>query len=159
MDPNLFHLDWERTIEALAGIVVLSFFVERGLALLFESRWWLGRMEEPRLRAAPAKAAGATDTGNQSEKSAAPSSQPGLTYPLKEILAFIVALAVCVIWKFDAVSIVLLSERTNLVGMAVTAAVVAGGSKSSIALFHDVLHVRSGALEELKKLRESEGKM
>ena len=38
MDPNLFHLDWERVIEALATIIVIAFLVERALSLVFESR-------------------------------------------------------------------------------------------------------------------------
>ena len=42
MDPNLFHLDWERTFEVLAAIVVLSFILERALAVPFESRLWVG---------------------------------------------------------------------------------------------------------------------
>jgi hypothetical protein len=41
MDPNLYHLDWERTLEVLATIIVLAFVVERALSLLFENRWWL----------------------------------------------------------------------------------------------------------------------
>jgi hypothetical protein len=49
MDPNLFHLDWERTLEALVGIIVLSFLVERACALLFESRWWISRFEDARV--------------------------------------------------------------------------------------------------------------
>lgn len=39
MDPNLFHLDWERTFEVLLTIAVLAFFVERAFAPLFENRW------------------------------------------------------------------------------------------------------------------------
>lgn len=38
MDPNLFHLDWERTFEVLAAVVVLSLITERALSILFESR-------------------------------------------------------------------------------------------------------------------------
>jgi len=38
VDPNLFHLDWDRTFEVLAAIVVLSMIVERALSLLFENR-------------------------------------------------------------------------------------------------------------------------
>lgn len=37
MDPNLFHLDWDRTVEAVATVVILSVVVERALAILFES--------------------------------------------------------------------------------------------------------------------------
>lgn len=47
VDPNLFHLDWDRTFEALAGIVVLSFLVERVCALPFESRWWVRNAKTP----------------------------------------------------------------------------------------------------------------
>lgn len=38
MDPNLFHLDWERTFEVLAAIVVGAFLVERFLSIFFENR-------------------------------------------------------------------------------------------------------------------------
>ena len=43
MDPNLFHIDYERTFEALIGIIVLSFIVERIFAFVFESRLVLDR--------------------------------------------------------------------------------------------------------------------
>jgi hypothetical protein len=43
MDPNLFHLDAERLIEVLFTLIVLAFFVERALSLLFESRFFIGR--------------------------------------------------------------------------------------------------------------------
>ena len=41
MDPNLFYIDWERLTEVLVVIVVLSFFVERALAPLFESKFYI----------------------------------------------------------------------------------------------------------------------
>lgn len=41
MDPNLFFVDWERLFEVLVMIVVLSFFVERPLAPLFESQFYI----------------------------------------------------------------------------------------------------------------------
>lgn len=43
MDPNLFHVDGERLIEVLFTIIILSFFVERALSLLFESRFFIQR--------------------------------------------------------------------------------------------------------------------
>lgn len=45
MDPNLYHLDWDRLTEVLATIVVLSIFIERALALLFEQRNILEKLE------------------------------------------------------------------------------------------------------------------
>ena len=46
MDPNLFHVDWEQDGEVLIVIVVLSFFVERALALVFEHRLYVNRFSE-----------------------------------------------------------------------------------------------------------------
>jgi hypothetical protein len=45
MDPNLFHIDFERLMEVLITIVILSFFVERALSLLFESKAFIYRTE------------------------------------------------------------------------------------------------------------------
>jgi hypothetical protein len=39
VDPNLFHLDWERTFEVLTAIVVVSMLVERFLSVIFENRY------------------------------------------------------------------------------------------------------------------------
>jgi len=43
MDPNLFHLDWERLFEVMGAIVVLAFFLERGLAIIFENKLFLAK--------------------------------------------------------------------------------------------------------------------
>src|SRR5688572_30407452 len=48
MDPNLFHLDYERSFEVLATIVILSMIVERTLSLLFESRFFIEKTENVR---------------------------------------------------------------------------------------------------------------
>lgn len=114
VDPNLFHLDWDRVAEVLAAIVVLSFILERALAVLFESRFFIERFD----------GAG-----------------------IKEWIAAGVCIAVCVYWKFDAVSMIVLTDHTNLFGEIVSGAVIAGGSKASLKLFHDVLDVRSSAHE------------
>ena len=146
MDPNLFHIDWERTIEALVGIIIIAFLVERACALLFESRWWITRFEDARVSGAPGKKANA-------QKVLAAQS-----FPLKESISFLVALVVCYFWSFDSVSIILLSEHTSLIGIVVTALVVAGGSKASIALFQQALHIKSSATDELKSLKEQDKK-
>lgn len=43
MEPNMFHLDWERTFEVLGAIVLLSMVVERALALVFEQKLFVKR--------------------------------------------------------------------------------------------------------------------
>lgn len=50
MDPNLFHLDWERVSEVLVAIVILAFILERALAVLFESRFFIKRWKEKSLK-------------------------------------------------------------------------------------------------------------
>ena len=115
MDPNLFHLDWDRTWEVLAAIVVLSFFLERALAIFFENRLLVHVLCGKGLR----------------------------TW-----IAFAAALGVCINWQFDAVSMIILTEETSFPGYFLTAAVIAGGSKGSIKLFHDVFDWKSQALRE-----------
>jgi hypothetical protein len=161
MDPNLFHIDWERTIEALVGIIVLSFLIERALALVFESRWWIRVFEDARVGQPPSNGGESDDT--QDAKAKTPDSKttkpdlqkllPGRKYPLKEGLGFLLALVVCLVWDFDAVSIVLLSEHTQIVGKIVTAGIIAGGSKASIALFHDLLKIKSSAAKEKSSIK------
>ncbi|MDT8325748.1 MAG: hypothetical protein RRA94_16660 [Bacteroidota bacterium] len=159
MDPNLFHLDWERTFEALVGVVVLSFIIERAMAIVFESRWWIGRYEDVRVARKRPEAVVEDDTKKKKKKKREEIPPPGdplagQRYPVKEVLTFIVALVVCWHWDFDAVSIILLGEATSKVGIAVTAAVIAGGSKASIKLFHDVLDIRNSAVKDKQRFNE-----
>ena len=46
MDPNLFHIDWPQLVEVLAAVVVLSFVVERALAIIFEHRLFVANLDE-----------------------------------------------------------------------------------------------------------------
>lgn len=64
---------------------------------------------------------------------------------LKEIIALVVSIGTCFAWKFDAVGMILLTETTTVPGYLLTGAVIAGGSKASIKLFHDVLGIKSSA--------------
>lgn len=115
MDPNLFRIDWEVLVEVLVTVIVLSFFIERALSLLFEHRWFVRRL-----------------------------SNKGL----KEPIAFAVSFLAVRFWEFDALSILLQRDETSLWGFALTAAIVAGGSKASIKLFHDLLDVKSTAMKQ-----------
>lgn len=67
---------------------------------------------------------------------------------LKEPIAFLVALLVCGYFQFDAMGVILRADQTSWVGYIVTAAIVAGGSKASIKLFHDLLGVKSTVMKE-----------
>lgn len=117
MDPNIFAIDWERTIEVLGVIVLLAFFLERALAPFFESRYFIANLDKR---------------------------------SLKEVIAFLLGFLICWWWKFDAVSILLVSGSgsTSFPGYALTGAIIAGGSKASLRLFRDILGLRSKALQE-----------
>lgn len=141
VDPNLFHIDWERTLEALVGVVILSFLVERACALVFDSRWYIRLFEDARVCRADDHPPGD------------PGAQVGRLYPVKELGAFALAAAVCTTWDIDVVSIIFLQDSVSLVGELITAAVVAGGSKASIKLFRDIMGIRSTALVEKQRLR------
>ena len=76
---------------------------------------------------------------------------------LKEAIAFIVALLAVWQLQFDALAIVLRIESPSGIGYLLTAGIVAGGSKASIKLFHDVFKAKSSTLDQVSKLR-GEGK-
>lgn len=127
-DPRKFTINWEMVGEVLLMVIVLAFLVERALALLFESRWFI-EIEKRREAA-----------------------QQGSYKPL---IAFAVSAAGCVMWQFDALSIILLRDTWTVLGAMITGGVVAGGSKAAVKLFHDVLEVKSGAQAEKDKLDEA----
>lgn len=120
MDPNLIHVDWERTFEALTIIILLAFIIERALAIVFESRLYLRHVHRD---------------------------------GLKETIAFAVSILACWRWQFDAVSMIILAEQTQWPGYILTGGVIAGGSKVSIKLFHDVLNIKSSAYEQRYQLQ------
>lgn len=148
MDPNLFHLDWERTFEALVGIVIFAFIIERGLSFIFDSRWYIERVK-------------GIDLSSLSQTDNAP-AEAGKKVPkktekakgLKELIAFIVSVAVCVFWQFDAVSIIFLRDQVSVPGFFITGAVIAGGSKASIKLFRDLMDFKSSALREYEDIKK-----
>ena len=74
---------------------------------------------------------------------------------LKELIAFVVGAVVCVLWQFDAFSIVFLTEHTTRIGAVLTGAIVAGGSKASVKLFRDVLGFKSAAYKEYESQKPS----
>lgn len=45
MDPNLFHVDWDRLFEVFFAIVVLAIFLERALSLVFEHRLYVKKLK------------------------------------------------------------------------------------------------------------------
>lgn len=74
----------------------------------------------------------------------------------KEILGFIVSLAVVKFAGFDALAVLFKMEAARWPGYLITAAIVAGGSKASIKLFQDLMGIKSSARrqkDEIKKVQ------
>ena len=148
MDPNLFHLDYEKLFEVLITIVILSLFIERALSILFESRFFIERTESGELLAKMKKARGE----KVDDKLAKRKKRSGV----RELISFIVAVIVCIIWKFDTLTILsVTSENMTIPGYIITAAIISGGSKGSIALFKNVMHFMSSAEKERMAAKNS----
>jgi len=109
MEPLLYHLEWDVALEVLFTIILLSFFLERALSVIFEHRlfvkWLDGR-------------------------------------GIKEIVAVVASIGAIRYCEFDALAILMRLESNSWIGYAITGAIVAGGSKASIKLFHDLLNAR-----------------
>src|SRR6185369_17416346 len=63
--------------------------------------------------------------------------------PVKEFITFGACVLICYLWNFDALSVILHGDKLTLTGRALTALVIAGGSKASLKLFRDVLGIES----------------
>ncbi len=121
VDPVMFAVNWSTLFEMLALIVVLAFIVERALALIFESDWFL--------------------TIHKQRKKAKKGSY-------KPLVAFLVATVVCWLWQIDLPAVLLSNNRVSIPGVVLTGAVIAGGAKASIQLFREVLSVSSGPYKQ-----------
>lgn len=153
MDPNLFQLNYERLLEVLIAIVFLSLVLERGLALLFESRLFIEKTEDGKIVAAMK---GINEAENPEEF--AETQKRKKKSGLKELITFVVAVLICFIAKFDAITIAFVSSETTggiaYLGYVFTGAVIAGGSKGSIMLFKDWIGFMSSAEKERLGLKK-----
>ena len=122
MDPALFRIDWDVLAELLVTIIVLAFFIERALSLLFEYRYFALRFDKKGVK-----------------------GPFGLIGSL-EIVAWL---------QFDGLAILFRLDAPTWWGYVITAAIVAGGSKASIALFQNVMKARSSTVKALQEAEEA----
>lgn len=124
MTTDLFHIDYARLSEALISIIVFAFLLERAMSVVFEHRWFITLTEGP-------------------------PENPTKKKGLKEVIASFVCIAFCWWQDFDVISIILQSSETaTFWGVVITGLIIAGGSKASLALFHDLMGVMSTAAKE-----------
>ena len=72
----------------------------------------------------------------------------------KEPIAFLVSWGLVAYIGFDAIAVIFSQEKNSLIGFLVTAGVIAGGSKGSIALFSTWLDWRTTAEKKSKPKSE-----
>lgn len=123
-DPNQFAINWATLFEMLALVILLAFVVERALAMVYESKPYV-RFSLKRKK---------EDKGD-----------------FKTFGAFILSALVTILFQIDLVAVILSHAHTSLVGELLTASVIAGGSKASIALFRNILDVKSGDIDRAEK--------
>ncbi|MBI2745232.1 MAG: hypothetical protein HYX45_06570 [Burkholderiales bacterium] len=121
MDPVQFRIIWDVLFEAIAALIVLSFLVERALALVVEHRFFVAKFNKK---------------------------------GIKEVLALIVSYLVVRGIEFDVFAIVFKQDEISRWGIFMTSAVVAGGSKASVKLFHDLLGVKSQAQKAADEVKQ-----
>jgi hypothetical protein len=148
LTPDLFHIDYGRLLETLVSIIVFSFFIERALAVIFESQVFIDWAE-----AKPAR------TEKRVSKAGAEEDVPKPAQPkkkgIRELISIIVSIAFCFAIRFDAITIILQSsDKMTFWGMVLTGLIIAGGSKASIALFQNLMGVMSSAEKARKDLKK-----
>ena len=153
MDPNLFHLNYERLAEVLIAIVFLSLILERALAILFESRLFIERTEDGKV-VADMQGLDSKKDPEEYEKILKRKKKKGI----KELITFIIAVGFCAIAKFDAITIAFVSNETTggdaYLGYVFTGAIIAGGSKGAIKMFKDWLGFMSSAERQRIELKK-----
>ncbi len=156
MDPNLFHIDYERLFEVLVSIVVFAFLIERALSVIFESRFFIELTEErdaiPEVRNSDGTVIKEAKPAREKKKG------------VRELIALAVSILFCFYWEFDAITITLASsDHMTVWGKVLSGAIIAGGSKVSTGLFRDVMGFMSSAEKErqttLKQERNTQNRV
>ena len=73
---------------------------------------------------------------------------------VKEPIALVLSITLVWWYGFDALAILFSHEETNWIGYFITGAIVAGGSKGSIALFRGWLGWKSDARKEYEEIKK-----
>ncbi|MFD2568433.1 hypothetical protein [Pseudotenacibaculum haliotis] len=148
MDALEFAVDYTTLFDVLTLIVVLSFFVERALSVVFESSLFIG-WYNPGTKKKPAPATEAEGEGQ------APTTKPKKK-GIKELIAIIVSIVVVYNIGFNALAIVTKNPHVSPeLGYFITGLIIAGGSKASLKLFGEVLDFRSDAERRRKEYEKN----
>ena len=141
-----FAIDYNLLFEVLVVIVILSFFIERSLSVIFESSFFIKWYDPEGLPVDEPVA--------ENQQSKTPSKKKK---GIKEFISIAVSIGAAAFWKFDAITILLKShnEGQNF-GYIITGMVIAGGSKASIKLFKDTMGFMSSAEKYRQEMKQGQ---
>ena len=123
-DPSQFAIAWDALFEVLLWSIIAAFFVERVLSVLFEYPDFI------RLDAKVSKMNGSR---------------------IKPLVALVLSIPIALGFKFDVLAILAGWSTTSYLGCIFSGFLIAGGSKASIKLFHDVWGVKSNAFKRFEQ--------
>ncbi len=156
-----FAVDYDVLFDVLSLIVILSFFIERALAVFFESGFFINWCDPPFKAAENAAQDGPPNSGTDGDGAApAPPVPPALAKRkkggIKELIAIVLSITVVACYEFDALAIIMKDDCcTSKLGYFITGLIIAGGSKGSIKLFKDVLDFKSDAERRRKEFKKN----
>jgi hypothetical protein len=135
-----FAVDYSVLFDILSLIVVLSFFVERALSVIFESALFISWYDPVYEQAVNPNPKIAIDAPPKKKKKG-----------IKELISIIVSVILVYNIEFNALAILMKNENVSeVMGYFITGLIIAGGSKASIKLFSDIMDFRSTAEKRRK---------
>ncbi|MEM6506863.1 MAG: hypothetical protein AAF711_15600 [Planctomycetota bacterium] len=129
-----------RILYSLFQLVVVSMVLERALAFIFEHRWFREYFEgiDP-------------DNPPKPDDPNKPPSRSGY----KGLLAIVIAIFICWIYKFDIMQDIFAHEKSSALGVIITGFVLAGGSAGAITLFQGVLRMSKENRDAMRDLEKA----
>ncbi len=140
MDILEFAVDYAVLFDVLVLIVILSFFIERALSVLFESSFFI-KWYDPQFKRSEIKKYSEFQVPEPDEESKPLKKKGGI----KELITVIISITIVSSFDFDALAIIMKDDCCSELGYFITGLIIAGGSKASIKLFKDTLEFMSSA--------------
>jgi hypothetical protein len=125
---------------ALGKLVVAASIVERGLAFIFEHKWFIGLLMKE-----------STDPADAT-KTVIKSKVPGL----KGLIALACSIGISFGYGFDILHVLFGTSKADSIGMLITGFVIAGGSAGAIAIFQGYLNISKDSRDAIIAARKAE---
>ena len=133
-------MQFDAIVGALATLVFVATFLERGLAFIFEHRWFVKLTTVEK------------SDPSDATKIVRVSKWPGL----KGLLALGASLGISFGYDFDVLEVLFPSTNNEVTGKLLTGIVIAGGSAGAIAIFQGYLNLGKESRDAIIEARRAE---